>query len=334
MTSLSHPPLTLLTSREYIQDLTLSVTRAKNRINIMSLILTSDSATRPLIKALVGASKRGVKISVAVDSFTYSELGGFFSPLKHIKIKSRATSAMVKQLRRAGIEFTWLGASFKFNPFAGLTHLKWSIVDNIAYGFGGTNLYKDGIESVDYMFKSHSPQLADQITRQHQAIITNDTPHTYPGYISKSEYGTIYIDSGQRHKSIIYDRLMKLTKQAVRIRVVTQYCPSGPLARRLRQRKAEVYFNQARNTSFPTNMLIGYTERYTGLRSLYKHEAYLHAKFMLFDLADGQKIAVTGSHNFAHSGVVFGTREVALETSHPDIYTQLETFLSDHVIKN
>jgi cardiolipin synthase len=52
---------------------------------------------------------------------------------------------------------------------------------------------------------------------------------------------------------------------------------------------------------------------------------------MLFEMPDGQKIALTGSHNFSYTGVNFGTREVALETSDPDIYRQLEDFYETNV---
>ena len=48
-------------------------------------------------------------------------------------------------------------------------------------------------------------------------------------------------------------------------------------------------------------------------------------------MSDGKKVALTGSHNFSHKGVVFGTREVALETSSPVLIEQLEAFFTTYI---
>ena len=324
-------PLQLLDAKAYITDLTQSIINAKVRINLISLVISDDVHTHKLIEALIQATRRGITITIAADVFTYGEFGGYFSPFQRMTAKSRDITALVARLRKAGITFTWLGKGHKLNPFAGVTHLKWAIVDNITYCFGGINLYEEGIESVDYMFKSTRPELADQISHQHQIIIkTNISLPAYPGYMSESDYGTIYIDSGKRHDSMIYNRLVTLASTAKHILVVTQYCPSGPLARQLRD-KSDIYYNQPSRMEYPAKLLIQYGEIRTGLRSQYTRSTYLHAKFMIFTMPDGQKIALTGSHNFSHSGVMFGTREIALETSDQTIIQQLETFAQTYV---
>jgi cardiolipin synthase len=48
-------------------------------------------------------------------------------------------------------------------------------------------------------------------------------------------------------------------------------------------------------------------------------------------MADGSKVAITGSHNFASGGVWLGTREIALETRDPHIIEQLEQFVVDYL---
>lgn len=324
-------PVKLLTARQYLTDLTAHVKKSRSQIAIMSLVLTDDSLTHELIATLEAAAKRGIAISIGVDAFTYSELGGYFSPFKHVKAKSRTASKMAERLQRAGVQFVWLGRGYKFNPFRGVTHIKWAVVDSTVYAFGGVNLYADGIECIDYMFKINDTQLAHQIFTQHQAIIENDTPpHSYPGLIAKTDYGTVFIDSGLPRKSIIYERITELAREATHVLVVTQYCPSGSFARRIKG-KSDVYFNQATNMTFPSNTLISFDEHFTGLRSRYQHATYLHAKFIIFTMPGGEKIAVTGSHNFAYSGVAFGTREVALETKSPEIIKQLETFFATTV---
>jgi cardiolipin synthase len=65
---------------------------------------------------------------------------------------------------------------------------------------------------------------------------------------------------------------------------------------------------------------------------MYTKEAYLHAKFIIFEMTDGRKIALTGSHNFVNGGVLLGTREIALQTENPQVIAELEGFLKKFVI--
>jgi len=69
----------------------------------------------------------------------------------------------------------------------------------------------------------------------------------------------------------------------------------------------------------------------SGFKTRYKKEPYLHAKFIIFTMEDGSKVAITGSHNFAYTGVLFGTREIALETTDPNVIEQLESFYRQYV---
>ena len=70
----------------------------------------------------------------------------------------------------------------------------------------------------------------------------------------------------------------------------------------------------------------------SGFKTLYSNKKpYLHAKFIIFTMKDGSKVAITGSHNFAYTGVLFGTREIALETNDPSIISQLESFYKKYI---
>lgn len=63
----------------------------------------------------------------------------------------------------------------------------------------------------------------------------------------------------------------------------------------------------------------------------YRRTPYLHAKFILFTMPNGQEIAISGSHNFMFGSGLMGTREIALETTNKKLIRQLKTFLDDHV---
>lgn len=321
----------LLEATKYVQDLTKQVTQAKHSVTITSLIFTDDTSTSELVSTLIQAAQRGVTVTVAQDFFTYSEFGGFFNPLKQHTVRSRHATDTTRRLREAGVTVTWLG-KLKFNPFAGVTHIKWSVVDDICYVFGGVNLYTGGIDSsTDYMFRIQDSALAKQINQQQSAIVKSPSP-LYDGFKGDCSVGTWYVDSGKPNDSLIYDRACELTAQAEHALFVSQYSPSGPLAEQLKVTDSEHYFNQPENTGFPTSAMLRRDYFVNRIPSLYSRKKYLHAKFMIFTLPSGEKIALTGSHNFSYKGVVFGTREVALETNDPAVITQLESFFTQHVV--
>jgi cardiolipin synthase len=321
----------LLDAKTYVKDLTKHVARAQKRVNLTSLILTDNAYTHDLIEAMIDAAKREVVVTVSIDTFAFNQLGGYVPFINRLSTRSRAMTAMVNHLKAAGVSFAWLGRNLKHNPFGGVTHLKWAVVDDITFCFGGVNLYEGGIESADYMLKFTQASLADTIAQQHEAIINSQRTHIpYPGFTGEDTNGTIYIDSGKKYESVIYDRLSELAKQATHVLVVTQYCPSGALVTHLKD-KSDVYYNQPAKTPYPDRLLIQYGAWRTGLRSQYTRAQYLHAKFMIFTMPSGEKIAMTGSHNFSYSGVMFGTREVALETSDSGIIKQLEEFHKTHI---
>lgn len=326
----SYPPVQLLEARDYVADLVKKIHTAAHRISIMSLIIDNDESTHELFAALKSAAARGVAVDIAADSFAFSEFGGALNPFKRSMAHSRAARRASDELAAAGASFTWLDDRLKLNPFAGVTHSKWSVVDDTCYVFGGVNLYVEGIHnSTDYMLRLRDKQLANDLTLQQQAIAASPTP-LYDGYTADSHIGTWYVDSGKRDDSLIYDRAVALAKTAADIVFVSQYSPSGPLAAILKD-KATCYFNQPRNASFLTSLMLTVDRLKTGIQSHYERDKYLHAKFIIYTMPSGEKVALTGSHNFSHKGVVFGTREVALETKDPEIIGQLEQFFADYI---
>lgn len=321
----------LLEAQAYVKDLTEKITAAKHQIAITSLIFTDDDSTNSLIIAIKQAAKRGIAVTILADSFTFSEFGGFFNPLKKHTKRSRYALHTAQLLKQSGVSFTWLDDRLKLNPFAGVTHIKWSVVDTTCYVFGGVNLYTGGIaQSTDYMIRLDDPLLADALVKQQIAIAASPTP-LYPGYTGTSKIGTWHIDSGKQNDSIIYDRACELAEKATHTLFVSQYAPSGPLAKILKHTTASVYYNQPKTTSFPTNLMLWRDQLMSGIQSQYTRKKYLHAKFIIFTMSDGKKVALTGSHNFSHKGVVFGTREVALETSSPVLIEQLEAFFTTYI---
>ncbi len=172
----------LLPAKDYIEDLPGAIARSKKRVYLMSLAISDDPLTHDVFAELKQAAKRGVETSVAADSFTFSEFGGYFSPFKRHVARSKAADKLARELRTAGVTFRWLGGGYKFNPFAGVTHIKWAIVDDTVYCFGGVNLYQEAIGWNDYMLKLHDSRLADELAREQLEIVKADmSPVSYDG---------------------------------------------------------------------------------------------------------------------------------------------------------
>jgi cardiolipin synthase len=322
----------LLATPEYIRDAIAAISKAKHRVLFMSLMFTDDESTDDFVDALQAAASRGVNVQIAADMFTYGELGGHFVPYKFFTEKSRATTRTVRELTTAGVTFNWLGR-FSTTPVSGRTHIKFLVVDDVAYSFGGVNLHgKDITGNVDYMLRCKDARLSDDLAHEFTQITKADSGH-YAYRSHKFSFGEdiVYTDGGFQGDSIIYRRVVELSKQATEVLLVSQYCPTGKLSRVLKSKPSRLYFNPPHLAGTLNRAVISIGMFFSGHKTLYARNRYLHAKFMIFTMPNGKKIAVTGSHNFVYGGVLLGTREIALETDDPKIVRQLETFFNEYV---
>lgn len=323
---------TLLSPIEYIQDVTKQITKATSRVFLLSMIITDDASTNQLIEALSAAARRGVRVEVAADIFTYSELSGAFRPSHYYSKKVRSTTRMTRRLVSSGVRFRWLG-QLSSTLFSGRTHAKWCIVDNIIYSFGGVNIYQKAIDNSDYMFKLTNHHLANCLVAEQLRIIQTDKAY-FRNKSRKISYdiGVVYIDGGLMGDSIIYRRACQLAQAAESILFVSQYCPTGRLSRLFKKTKSKLYFNPWQNATGSNRFIIRLGMALTRQSTLYSHDRYVHSKFIIFTMPDGKKIALSGSHNFAYSGVLAGTREIALETADAKTIKQLETYFKQYII--
>lgn len=323
----------LLLPPDYVADATESIKKATSSVSLVCMLVTNDAETDGLIDALNDASVRGVNVEVAADIFTYGELAGHFVPTRYFAKKTRAITEMATRFHKSKVHFYWLGR-FSNTPFTGRTHMKWCVVDDIVYSFGGVNLYGQGIRNNDYMFKLNDPALAHTLDDEFERLVRADIGRfSFRSRSFNSTAGTVHIDGGMPLDSVIYRRACTLTEQAASIIYVSQYGPSNRLHRLLKKTDAKLYFNPntIKNASGLSKIVLRLTHLFTHNITLYKKDQYLHAKFMIFTMQDGKKIAITGSHNFAYGGVLLGTREIALETENPAVIKQLETFYQDHI---
>lgn len=322
----------LVSPEAYMKQATELVNQAQHRVLLIAMVIAEHPATTELIEALKAAARRGVSVTVAADIFTYGEVNGTFLPLRYYSPGPRQATAMAKALKAAGVHFSWLGHG-RLTLFNGRTHSKWCVIDTTSFVFGGVNVYEGGIANADYMFRVESLELANRLEKEQDNIQRAErTATNYRSVSFALEDDAVLFDGGIMAHSIIYSRVCELARDAKEILFVSQYCPTARLARLLKKHPAAtLYFNRPAQANVLNRLVISLSMFFSGLRTQYTKDRYLHAKFMIFTMPDGKKIAITGSHNFAWTGVLMGTREIALETSDPTVIKQLETFFKKEI---
>lgn len=324
----------LLTPDEYVRDLTHAIDASHTMIAVLVTTLRADDPrSQAIISALCRAADRHVSVSVYADTYTYLEPKESWlrSPKSH---PTRAIQSLKLEhhLKHHGISFYWIGRKTSMIAI-GRTHSKWTVIDDTVYTFGGLNMDDESFNNIDYMFRINSQPLASMLCHEFRQIRHVDKS----GGAIKShatefdQYNTILFDGGLIGDSIIYRHACALAYRAAHIILVSQYCPTGPLSHILKRKRATLYYNHWSHASSVNRFMIRAGMLTSKSLTAYHHNAYLHAKFILFTMPNGHRVALTGSHNFMFSSGIMGTREIALETTEPHIIAQLDTFLSHHV---
>ncbi|MDO4773508.1 MAG: phospholipase D-like domain-containing protein [Candidatus Saccharibacteria bacterium] len=324
----------LLSADAYVAELTNRIATAKTQVLIMATTLHNDCpAIEALLAACEAAAERGVSVSILADALTYTEIKGSLLNMKQQQRRGIEAMKLGRRLRKSRVTFRWLGHDTSVG-FIGRTHTKWAVVDNIVYAFGGVNLDKGSLENTDMMLRIDSPELATWLSECHQAIIHHDRAHTgmrNRTITAPDETWRILLDGGIPGNSDIYDRATVLARQAVDVTVVSQYCPTGKLMRAIKHcPKHTIYFNRLSSATWLNRIILSLGLRNHRYNS-YTRPAYLHAKYILYTMPDGSKVALTGSHNFVRETGMVGTREIALETHNQHIIKLLEDFTKNAV---
>lgn len=321
----------LLLPEEYVNDAILHINRASSQIHLLTTIMMYDDETIPLFEALIAAANRNVHVEVVGDMFSYMERFGQYRIGMPVRNHLQPLKILRNRLRRAGVKFIWLGD--KANSIVtGRTHSKWLVIDDVVYSFGGVNLSPDGLSSADYMIRLKNIGLASAIVAEQARIIkANKQGHPYRSHQIEDGENTILIDGGFVGRSIIYNEACNLAKQSRRVIYVSQYCPSGKLGKLLKATDTTFYFNPLNKAVFLNRAAIWLGSLLSGIKTSYSKNVYIHAKCIIFELKDGKKVALSGSHNFSNGGVWLGTREICLKTSDPEIVKLLEQFVEENI---
>ncbi len=322
----------IVSAKDYPTRLAEEIANAKTRVLVTTMTLSSDCPEVDIIiDNLIFAAKRGVSVSVSADSMTYLEPKEHLLELRGRLKRAQQSKALARRLNEGGVDFRWLGETKV--GLIGRVHSKWAIIDDVVYSFGGVNLDSHSFENIDYMVRSENHELANFLANEHARIRSADRGGYSLKNVSKEfDNATIIIDGGQTTRSAIYNRAKQLTRSAKNVTFVSQYCPSGSLAKLLKATNNNLYFNSPETTKTLNTLVIKSAMKLSRLTTSYSKNSYLHAKCMIFDMASGEKIALTGSHNFASLGILLGTREIALETNDPQLIAELESFIANNIV--
>ncbi|WP_159448753.1 phosphatidylserine/phosphatidylglycerophosphate/cardiolipin synthase family protein [Demequina sp. NBRC 110053] len=314
---------TLLCGQDYVADAAAAIGRARSRVRLTTLTIARDGATERMIEALIAAARRGVDVAVSADVFTFADVAGSVLGPATPTPRRRSAVELTQELEAAGVRMTWLGSP-RGLLWRGRTHTKLTVVDDVAWSFGGVNLDAPGVRNVDYMVRVEDARTADALAGLHDRITQEGFSRAASTSVDVAA-GRLLIDGGRPGDSAIYRAAVAWAARAERVLHVSQYCPTGPLGRLLAAR-GDLWFNAPHRASPANGALIASSMLATGHRSRYRRRRYLHAKALVFTMPDGLRVALTGSHNFVAAGVRLGTREIALETHDPTLIDQIESF--------
>lgn len=326
---------TLLPAAPYYQALCEAIPQAKRRVVIHAMIVAWTPGMDQLVPLLLKALERGVSVEIVGDHYTrlYLTVWGRFGRKPGGPGSWQHTARINQQLAAKGARIAYIGKVRPLNPFAGRCHSKAVVVDDTVFTFGGINFgdqdLRDDMPSLDFMLRTTSAKVADCIQQLVRTIgedrgVLPDSHHVID---TKT---TALFDGGTPGTSIIYDTACQLAAQAQTIYYVSQWPPSGRLGYLLSQKQNNCYFNRLGSGDFPLNLLALDKLRYR-ITNRYQKAAYLHAKFMLTEDADGTKHLITGTNNYSWSGVRLGTKEIAIHSTNEQLWQQLYSYLEDTI---
>ena len=316
----------------------ITATKPGDRILLATMNFEPEQTSFPLLIAeLQDAATRGVQVSLGVDAHDFmlqdTRLPGPL--LWRRQLPERAPGRIGKKLRAldelqaAGVTVGITNQPHRAftNPFAGRSHIKVSIINDVIYT-GGCNL-KDEI-NIDLMARWEDDVTADWLyTRMHKMI---STQYVQAALGKKDivrrvdERAELLIDVGVPHQSIIYERALQAIEQAEDWLIITcQYFPNSTTALALKRafaRGVRVYpiFNHHSQHLRPHSYLqhgVTARERLRMPASFFEGELPRTANPLHAKLIATEKEALLGSHNYVPAGVNFGTAEIALHVRDP-----------------
>ncbi len=317
----------LLTTDAYRRALIKGISEAKERVSLAAMIILWGKKTKPIFEELKKAAERGIRVHVVLD--TYTRLPFLYGENGDRKKRLKKTFSLLEELVTLGARVDFFG-TIGIPPQKGRCHVKISVIDDHAYSFGGINLFDGAFGNTDNILHIKNKAWADCL-EQLVGRIGSQKPPLPNGEVELDATHTVLFDGGQPKKSIIYDKACALARKAERIYYVSQMTPTGVLGALLGSSTTTCYTNRPLQMLAPDRWAQAFDLRRYRIKNAYRREPFLHAKFILFELPNGKRALITGSHNFSYRGVVYGTQEVALYSTDKKLWDTFYTFMQEKI---
>jgi hypothetical protein len=320
----------LISAAEYYDALLQAIPKAKKRIVIHAMTVLWNTETETIQTQLMSALERGVEVRIVGDIYSkfYANTPKLMRTIDNRKWAH--TRAINIKLEAEGAHITYVGR-LGLNPFKGRTHSKITIVDDIAFTFGGVNFTDGSFHNHDYMLQMKNARLCDEL---YQLVVDiADTKEPLPN-VTKALSGTatMLFDGGRPSTSAIFDKACEIVSKAKKVYYVSQMVPSGRLGKLVTSIDNECYYNHPTKADTPNNLAILVDQTRYGINNLYKGKQYIHAKFILCENEDGSKHLVSGSNNFSWRGIAYGTKEIAVYSSDPELWQSFYEYMQREII--
>lgn len=315
----------LLEAEDYYKSLLKEIPKAKKRIVIAAMAMLWGERTGPIFVMLQDAIKRGVTVTVLIDNFTRLTYLLGLKPPSSGKERLRQTFRTLEDLSAKGAKIHVFGP-LGFPPHKGRCHIKVTVVDDTVFSFGGINFYDEAMDNADLMLTSKSPEVADCLDQLVSRVISTHPPLP-DGEVIINKESKILFDGGLPKRSLIFERACELTAQAKKVYFMGQMVPSGQLAQLLHETNAVIYTNRPEQMRPLESIGQAFDQQKYRITNKYLGNAYIHARFMLFEMSGGRKVLLSGSHNFSYRGVSYGTQELALHSTNPALWEKLYLFM-------
>lgn len=316
-------------ANDYFEALLTKIPKAKKRVIINAMTVMWGERTEQLVPLLSAAAGRGVEVRVVGD--IYSKFYAMTPRPNRSPVPSwKHIEGVIAQLQSAGVSVTYIGKPLGLNPFKRRCHTKITILDDFVYSFGGINFGDDSFLNHDYMLGMYDSKLADRLYALVRAIEA-DTKQMDDIRKQLSEADEMLFDGGTPNQSIIYETACDVVADAEKVYLVSQMCPSGKLAELITAADNECYFIRPSQADPPAQFDLAWDAWRYRVRNLYKGHTYIHAKFILTEGRDGSKHLISGSNNFSWRGIKYGTKEIALHSTDPELWQTFYTFMRTEV---
>lgn len=315
-------------SQAYYDQLLKVLPGAKKRIVLAAMGVLWGEKTDKVFHELEKALSRGVHVHVLLDAYTRF---AFTKPgqSRSTRLRYKKTVLLLEELQQKGARISMVG-KLGFNPFKGRCHVKITVVDDHCFSFGGVNFTDESFVNSDYMLYAKHSELADCL----EQLVTRVAGPVRPlpnAEVPIAKHQSILFDGGEPGHSIVYDQALQLATKAKKVWYVSQMAPNNRLVRALQQTDTTFFFNRPEAMEVPANWSQAFDQQRFRITNSYSRAEYLHAKFILFELQDGTKALISGSHNLTYRGVAFGTQEIALHSTDTKLWNQLKNFIDQHI---